>query len=40
MVMMFNEGQLDKVFLEISAHLEFPIDGFLLGGLAMICRKK
>ena len=36
MVVMFNEEQLDKVFFEISEKLEFPVEGFLLGGLAMI----
>ncbi len=39
MVVMFNEEQLDKVFFEISGNLQFPIDGFLIGGLAMIKNK-
>jgi len=36
MTIMFNEGQLDKVFQEISAKLESPVEGYLVGGLAMI----
>lgn len=39
MVMMFKEEQLDDVFNEIASTIEFPIEGFLIGGLAMIKNK-
>lgn len=36
MVIMFEEEQLDSVFNSISSTLSSPIEGFLIGGLAMI----
>jgi len=35
-VVMFEEKQLDDVFTSISLFIEKPIEGFLIGGLAMI----
>lgn len=36
MVELFTEEQLDEAFSQIEASIEFPIEGFLIGGLAMI----
>ena len=39
MVIMFKEEQLDDVFNRIASTIDFPIEGFLIGGLAMIKNK-
>lgn len=36
MVVLFKEEQLDEVFNQIAVTIKFPIEGFLIGGLAMI----
>ena len=37
--MMFSESHLDDVFNRISSSIEFPVEAFLIGGLAMIKNK-
>jgi len=39
MVVLFQEEQLDKIFNEIASKIEGPMEGFLIGGLAMIKNK-
>ena len=36
MAIMFKEEQLDDVFNRIASTIDFPVEGFLIGGLAMI----
>ena len=39
MVVLFQEEQLDEIFNEIASKIDGPIEGFLIGGLAMIKNK-
>ena len=36
MVVLFTEKELDEIFNEIAATIDFSLEGFLIGGLAMI----